>query len=102
MEINALLMDLKDNVVTCVMEVPKESLVVYHKGKEVCTVVAEETIPNCHKAALVDFEKDQEVIKYGELIGKTSEPIKIGHLVSDKNIYSVSRDYESEFIKEAQ
>ena len=66
MEINALLMDEKDNVVTCVTEVAAGQDVVYRKGQEFCTVKAEENIPYCHKVALVDLKKGDEVIKYGE------------------------------------
>ena len=40
MEINALLMDEKDNVVTCVTEVAAGQDVVYRKGQEFCTVKA--------------------------------------------------------------
>ena len=57
MEINALLMDEKDNVVTCVTEVAAGQDVVYRKGQEFCTVKAEENIPYCHKVALVDLKK---------------------------------------------
>lgn len=99
MEINGLLMDLKDNVVTCVTEVPKGSEVIYRKGNEICALTAEDSIPYCHKIALVDFEAEEEVIKYGELIGKTSRPVKRGQWVSHENIYSVPRDYDSELIR---
>ena len=43
--INALLMDEKDNVVTCVEEIPAGAPVVYRRGGELCTLTAEETIP---------------------------------------------------------
>ena len=98
MEINALLMDPKDNVVTCVAEVEAGSQVVYRRGGELCSIIAEETIPFCHKIALTDFKEGEEVLKYGELIGKTSQPIAKGTWVSHKNIYSIPRDYENEFI----
>lgn len=98
MEINALLMDPKDNVVTCVAEVEAGSQVVYRRGDELCSITAEETIPFCHKIALTDFKEGEEVLKYGELIGKTSQPIAKGTWVSHKNIYSIPRDYENEFI----
>lgn len=57
MEINALLMDEKDNVVTCVTEVPAGQDVVYRKGDQLCTVKAEEDIPYCHKITLVDLKR---------------------------------------------
>ena len=98
MEINALLRDPIDNVFTCVAEVEAGSQVVYRRGDELCSITAEETIPFCHKIALTDFKEGEEVLKYGELIGKTSQPIAKGTWVSHKNIYSIPRDYENEFI----
>ena len=73
MEINALMMDTTDNVVTCVTEVPAGSKAVYRKGEEICSVVAKENIPYCHKIALTDIPKGGHVIKYGESLGTVSE-----------------------------
>lgn len=101
MKINALLMDERDNVVTCVEEVPKGRQVVYRKGDEYCTLEAKETIPYCHKVALTDIPEGQEVIKYGELIGKADTEISRGCRVSHLNIQSVPRDYDSEFVDES-
>lgn len=98
MNINALLMDEQDNVVTCVAAVSKGGQIVYQKGQEICTLTAEDDIPYCHKAALVDLPQGMEVRKYGEMIGQTTKPITKGHWVSHENIISVPRDYESEFI----
>ena len=99
MNINALLMDERDNVVTCVAAVPKGGKIVYQKGSGVCTLVAEEDIPYCHKAALEDLVQDTEVRKYGEMIGRTNAPIVKGHWVSHENIYSVPRDYDQEMME---
>jgi len=98
MNINALLMDERDNVVTCVAAVAKGGQIVYQKGTEVCTLTAQEDIPNCHKAALTDLALGSEVLKYGELIGRTSAPIAKGCWVSHENIYSVPRDYDREML----
>ena len=98
MKINALLMDPSDNVVTCVEEVAAGQEVVYRSGDEFLTVTAAETIPYCHKAALRDFEAEEAVIKYGELIGNTTRPVKKGGWVSHENIYSGPRDYDSEMV----
>lgn len=102
MEINALLMDPKDNVVTCVAEVKAGDLVVYKNGDQLCSLKAEESIPFCHKIALTDLKKGDEVMKYGELIGKTTRDVAKGQWVSHENIYSVPRDYESEMVKEEE
>ena len=102
MEVNALLMDPKDNVVTCVAKVAAGEEIVYRDEEKVCRLVAKEEIPFCHKIALADLKEGEEVIKYGELIGKTSQPIARGEWVSHNNIYSVPRDYESEMIKQEE
>lgn len=99
MEVNALLMDATDNVVTCVREVAAGELVVYRKGQEVNTVMAVEDIPYCHKIALEDIAEGAEVIKYGESLGRTSEHIGRGCWVSHRNLFSVPRDYDSEMVK---
>ena len=98
MNINALLMDDRDNVVTCVADVPRGEQVVYQKQGELFSLAAEEDIPYCHKVALADIAKGAEVIKYGESLGRTSEDIPAGHWVSHKNLFSVPRDYDSEML----
>ena len=79
MKVNALLMDEKDNVVTCVEEIPAGGTVVYQDGDRECTVKAEETIPYCHKIALQDLAAGEEVLKYGESLGKLIAPVAKGH-----------------------
>lgn len=102
MKIDALVMDEKDNVVTCVREVKAGEAVKYRKGEQECEVTAKENIPFCHKIALTDIGQDEVVRKYGEMIGKTLRPIEAGCLVDHTNIYSVPRDYESEMIQEVE
>lgn len=99
MEINALLMGLTDNVVTCVTDIAAGDTVVYRKGTDIMTLVAEEAIPYCHKIALADIQAGGEVIKYDESLGKVSEDIKKGHWVAHHNLFSVPRDYDAEMIK---
>ena len=102
MEVNALLMDEQDNVVTCVKEVAAGQTVVYQKGGQLCTLTAAQDIPYCHKVALEPLAEGADVIKYGELIGRTLAPIEKGGWVSHENIYSVPRDYDSELVKEEE
>ncbi|WP_337437070.1 altronate dehydratase family protein [Mitsuokella jalaludinii] len=94
--INALLMDEHDNVVTCVKEVKRGQSVAYQDGAALRTLVAEEDIPYCHKIALTDLAAGEDIIKYGESLGKLVAPVKKGHWVNDQNLKSVPRDYESE------
>ena len=57
MEINALLMDNSDNVVTCVADVKCGETVCYRKGEQLLRLDAREDIPYCHKIALVDLRE---------------------------------------------
>ena len=98
MKIDALMMDEKDNVVTCVREVKAGETVKFRMGNEECEITAKEDIPFCHKIALTRLAADDVVRKYGEMIGKTLRPIEAGCLVDHTNIDSVPRDYESEMI----
>lgn len=98
MKVNALLMDERDNVVTCVEEIPAGATVTYQDGDQVCTVRAEETIPYCHKIALQDLGAGDDVMKYGESLGKLISPVSKGHWVNDNNLKSVPRDYDAELV----
>lgn len=48
-----------------------------------------EDIPFGHKVALKDFDKDEKIIKYGEVIGKANQPIMKGTLVHIQNVESL-------------
>lgn len=100
MEINALLMGLSDNVVTCIADIPKGETVTYRKGDTILSLTAQEDIPYCHKIALENIPAGGEIIKYDESLGKTSEAIAKGHWVAHHNLFSVPRDYDSEMVGE--
>lgn len=100
MEVNALLMDAKDNVVTCVKDVPSGGEVIYQKDGEQHTLKARQDIPACHKVALKALAEGEEVLKYGELIGRADCAIEAGGLVDHRNIHSVPRDYDSELVED--
>jgi len=99
MEINALLMGMTDNVVTCVTDITAGETVVYRKGNEILSLVAEENIPYCHKIALEDVPENGEIIKYDCPLGKVSETIRKGCWVAHHNLFSVPRDYDAEMIE---
>lgn len=48
-----------------------------------CGLTLQEHVPQGHKVALIDFEKDQEIIRYGVLIGCAIAPIKKGSWVNE-------------------
>lgn len=57
MDINALLMDTKDNIVVCVKDVALGSKVIYSQNGQLCTLSAKDNIPACHKVAIKPIEK---------------------------------------------
>ena len=99
MEINALLMDPKDNVVTVITDVPAGQTVTYRNGEQVCSLTAQEDIPYCHKIALADIAEGSHIIKYGESLGVVNCNIAKGRWVAHHNLFSVPRDYDSEMVE---
>ena len=99
MKINALLMNERDNVATCVADIAAGEDVVFRCGDDFVTLKALEPIAYCHKIALRDIAKGEDIIKYGESIGVTTADVKKGAWVAHHNLVSVPRDYESEMIK---
>ena len=62
------------------------ALVSLTKGEEAEGVVLAEDIEKGHKFALKDIEKGQQVIKYGEVIGKATADIKAGQHIHSHNM----------------
>lgn len=98
MDINAILISEADNVVTVITEIAIGGQVSYRCQNEIRSLTAQEAIPYCNKVALHDIAVGDKVIKYGEMIGKSTAAICKGCLVSHNNIYSVPRDYNSEIV----
>ncbi len=87
-QINAILIESKDNVVTAIKPLPAGSLARFEKEGKVMDVPVTEEIPQFHKIALEDIPVSRPVYKYGELIGEAVKPIKAGGHVHDHNIES--------------
>lgn len=98
MKINALIMDINDNVATCTREILSGETVLFLKNGELVKIIAKEMVPYCHKVAIAPIKKGECVFKYGEIIGVATEDISIGGWVYHENIESLPRDYDSEFI----
>ena len=86
MQVNALMMDSSDNVVTGIKEIRAGEDIIYRDGEELHQIKAQQDIPFCHKAAIRDIAKGEMVIKYGETLGEVSEDIRTGCHVADHNI----------------
>ncbi|MGM0602042.1 MAG: UxaA family hydrolase [Bacillota bacterium] len=85
-----LLMDEKDNVATIFFETSENSQIRVLKkdGQEKSLLESKEKIPFGHKIAVEDINKSEEIVKYGEVIGKASKNIKAGEYVHVHNLDS--------------
>ena len=87
----ALRIDEVDNVATLLSQASKGEIVeiVSGEGFIIDGVEALEFIPFGHKIALIDIEEGGEIIKYGEVIGVASKPIRRGEWVHTHNVESL-------------
>lgn len=88
----AIQIDEKDNVATATSDVGSGEIidVLSSEGEVVSKPIVIGSIPFGHKIALVDFDKGDKVIKYGEVIGVASEKIKVGEWVHTHNVESAT------------
>ena len=78
-----------DNVEVALTNLKKGELI-HTGGQSVCLV---NDIPLKHKFALNELEKGADVIMYGVLVGKATQPIQKGDLISIKNIKHAAFDF---------
>ena len=80
----------EDNVATLINDVEEKSevTVISSDGETVQRLRAENSIPQAHKLALEKIEANADVVKYGEVIGRTTQPIEVGMHVHVHNVES--------------
>lgn len=84
--LNAMIIDVKDNVAVAIEPITKGETVTYLcEGKEV-TLTAAQDITIYHKLARVDIPKGEPIVKYGEHIGLAGCDIKAGEHVHVHNV----------------
>lgn len=81
--LNALKINVNDNVAVVTKKIVKDELISYDGGEE---FLALEDIEIYHKVATKDIKKDSFIIKYNEHIGKASNDIKQGEHVHSHNV----------------
>jgi altronate dehydratase small subunit len=86
----AIQIDEKDNVATTTSEVDKgeELEVINPEGKVILKQRGSEVIPFGHKLAIKSIKKGENIIKYGEVIGVSTQSIKAGAWVNTHNVGS--------------
>ncbi len=88
----AIQIDELDNVATATSDVSEgETLeVISPGGAVILKPKALDFIPFGHKLALVDLYTGDKIMKYGEIIGVASKPIKVGAWVHTQNVESAT------------
>lgn len=88
MKAKAIRMSERDNVATAMSDLSEGERVVVKDGEEVKVTVSR-SIPFGHKFAIRPIAKGEEVVKYGEVIGRAVADIKKGDHVHVHNIESL-------------
>ena len=81
----AVLVNLKDNVVTAVTDVRDSEEVTYEAGSELRQIKTQEVVPFGNKIAISRIAKGGDIIKYGETIGRAATDINAGQWVHSHN-----------------
>jgi altronate dehydratase small subunit len=83
-----LMMHAKDNVAVCLADgrigatIPLRA----KDGRASGTITLLDAIPFAHKVARIDIGPGEKIVKYGEIIGAATQPIKAGQWVHVHNI----------------
>ena len=78
-----------DNVATSLVMLPAQSRIEVEIGGEYRTITVLDAIPFGHKLAIRSVAPGDDVVKYGEVIGRASEAIEPGRWVHVHNVESV-------------
>lgn len=76
----------KDNVVTVLTPIKRGETVKYTDNDTVKEIQSLDDIPVYHKIAICDIKKDEDIVKYGENIGRANIDIATGSHVHTHNV----------------
>lgn len=83
-----LLLDSRDTVAVALVPLSPGAAAEVRRGAETVRVVVESLVPFGHKVAVASMEAGGPVIKYGEVIGFATAPIRPGQHVHVHNVRS--------------
>jgi altronate dehydratase small subunit len=89
MKRDAIMINPQDNVATALRDIGADETVLVGVGTESNKITIRERIPFGHKFAAQDIQKGENVIKYGEVIGRASKDILAGTHAHVHNIESL-------------
>jgi len=87
--LRVLVLDDRDNVATCMAEMKAGDTAEVTALKERRRISFRDAIPFGHKVSLCDVDAGDDIVKYGEVIGKASRNIKAGEHVHVHNVESI-------------
>jgi Altronate dehydratase len=89
MSIDAIILRGKDNVATAVQDLKAGQEALARLDRELCKIIINEDIPYGHKFTLRDVVCGEEIVKYGEVIGRATANILSGYHAHVQNIESL-------------
>lgn len=87
--INSLIINKNDSVAVTIEELKEGDVAKYKVGDEMRKITIIQNVPIYHKFALVNVKEGDLVYKYGQVIGKATQDIKIGQHVHTHNITGI-------------
>lgn len=87
--INSLIINKNDSVAVTIEELKEGQVAKYKVGDEIRKITIIQKVPIYHKFALVNVKEGDLVYKYGQVIGKATQDIKIGQHVHTHNITGI-------------
>jgi altronate dehydratase small subunit len=82
----AVIIDNKDNVATALRQIQKGEKLSLSRGCEQLEIVLLQAVSLGHKFAIIPIPRGAEVIKYGEIIGRSTARISAGQHVHIHNV----------------
>ena len=89
MKVDAIMIKLEDNVATALRDLKSQEAATITVGEIQKQMKVTEDIPYGHKFAVMNIEKGDNIIKYGEIIGRATQFIEEGAHAHIQNIESL-------------
>ena len=89
MPIDAIVVNEADNVATALRELKAGTEATFRRHRELGRTVLRDDIPYGHKFAIRPVSRGEEVLKYGEVIGRATKDIVAGCHAHVQNIESL-------------
>jgi altronate dehydratase small subunit len=89
MKVDAIVINEKDNVAVALRDIEPGETIGFALGSDHREMIVHEFIPFGHKFAVRDLKKGEDVLKYGEVIGRTTRMIPAGSHAHIQNIESL-------------